>query len=45
MHGQHGPDETTFVQVGHLDNFGPLFKLGLLLKSVVSQVSCLITAL
>lgn len=37
-HGQHGPDESTFVQVGHVDNFGPLFKLGLLLKSVVSHL-------
>lgn len=45
MHGQHGPDDSTFVHLGHVDNFGPLFKLGLLLKSVVSQVSYLITAL
>lgn len=45
MQGQHGLDESTFVQVGHVDNFGPLLKLGLLLKSVVSQVSYTITAL
>lgn len=45
MHGQHGPDESTLVWVGHVDNFGPLFELELLLKSVISQVSYLITAL
>lgn len=45
IHVQHGPEESTLVQVGHVGNFGSLFKLGLLLKSVVIQDSNHITAL
>lgn len=45
IHGQRGPEESMLVEAGHVGNFGSLFKLRFLLKSVVSQDSNHITAL
>lgn len=37
--GQLGPDEPTFSQIGNINNFGPLFKLEFLVKSIISQAA------